>query len=263
MNHPMPAFMFRAIFTGATVLLVGCVSTPQIEDVIGRIEQVRWNGVDMAFDVTMNNPMPVSLRAPKGEYAIDIAGTKFVRESAVPAFDLPAQSRNTVTLPARFEYHQVYKLVRGWKGKGSLPITLRGTIDVIVAGAAIGIPFEYEDELPVVQRPKIDLAGMRLGEVSLSGASLLLDAKLENPNDFAIGLADLGYDIRAGGTSIGKIVADSGGSVGPGSTGNLELRAQIASVAAARQLVASRLQEFKVDLTGAINTPYGPLSLAD
>ena len=66
---------------------------------------------------------------------------------------------------------------------------LSGTFDVIVAGASIGIPFEYEDTLPIMQRPEIDIEGMRLGDLSLSGASLLLDAKLKNPNEFPIGIS--------------------------------------------------------------------------
>ena len=186
----------------------GCaIGRPRVESVGARITNIDLQGVDLAFEVNVLNSYPLAIRAPRGKYAINIAGAEFVKSDDVPPVSLPAGGVGTISLPARLEYTQLWQAYQGLKGAPEVPYTLEGALVFPVAGQSFDLPFAHEGQFPVLRPPKLSILEVDTSDVSLSGARVAVTAEMENPNVFALGLQNLGYALTIGGVSVGAIRA--------------------------------------------------------
>ncbi|KAI3915723.1 hypothetical protein MKW92_022706 [Papaver armeniacum] len=75
-------------------------------------------------------------------------------------------------------------------------------VDVPVIGR-ITLPMEKTGEIPVPYKPEVELAKIRFGKFAFDETSATLHIKLDNKNDFDLGLNILEYEVWIGGTNIG------------------------------------------------------------
>lgn len=261
--------MKRGMLLGIAVALLslgqlGCaIGRPRVESVGARITNIDLQGVDLAFDVNVLNSYPLAIRAPRGKYAINIAGSEFLKSDDVPPVSLPAGNIGTISLPARLEYTQLWQVYQSLQGAAEVPYTLEGALALPVAGQSFDIPFAYEGQFPVLRPPKLSILDVETSDISLSGARVAVTAEMKNPNVFALGLQDLGYALTIGGVSVGAIRATTADSIEGGATGGLTLAGELTAADALMKLVRDgKLGPAKLGATGAIQTPYGAVNLA-
>ncbi len=260
--------MMRCVFAaaGSALLLcvVGCSSQPQIQEVRARVTHIDLQGVDLAFEVDVSNPYPISVRPPNYRYAVDIASAEFVKGGPLEATsDLPAAGVGTIIVPARVEYVQLWQAYQNLKDSPEAPYKLHGALAIAVMGQNYEVPFAHEGSFPVLRPPGLSVKNVRTPETSLSSVSVQVEAEIKNPNVFAIGVDGLGYSLRLGEIAVGNVVAATPGSIEAGQTGALTLTGKVTGLEAVQQLLSGqKLGAASLTASGSIQTPYGSVELS-
>lgn len=127
----------------------GCSSTqPILKTVAARVLNADVNGVDLAFDLDVENQLPFPIKSTSGKYGLDIAGTSFLNWDEVPALNLPAGQVGTVTLPARVEYAKLIEVFKTMATAREIPYRLHGALAFPLPGQKFDLPFEHEGTMP-------------------------------------------------------------------------------------------------------------------
>jgi len=206
--------------------------------------------------------MPIDISGPSGTYAIDISDVEFIKSDAVRAVSLPGGQTNTVTLPARMEYLKLWRTYENLRDSTDVQYSLRGTLVYPVAGQDVELPLSHTGTLPVLRMPQIRVTDVSTSDVSLTSATVSVEAEMTNPNSFEIGIQELGYSLTLGDVDVGRLTASSAGMIQPGQQGRLSLTGNIT----ARSALGALLRGVKPDAAdlvpvGNLQTPYGSVDL--
>ncbi|KAI9074728.1 hypothetical protein K1719_043318 [Acacia pycnantha] len=143
-------------------------------DVTGvHIPSINLEKAELVVDVLIKNPNPVPIPLVDINYLIESDGRKLV-SGLIP-------------------------------DAGSI-VPYRVKVDLLVDVPVIGritIPLEKTGEIPIPYKPDVDLEKIRFETFSFEETVAVLHLKLENKNDFDLGLTALDYEIWLADVSIG------------------------------------------------------------
>ncbi len=245
------------------VVVAGCASLPlgegpEIRAVRPRISGIDFQGLDLAFDVDVNNPYPIPLRTPRFRYGMDIQGSRFFESDAASEIDLPARSVGTVTLPVRVSYTDLLRAYRGLADKAEADYTLRGALILPVLGRSLELPLSHSGKFPIVRPPSFSDIRVQVPNVSLTRAKIGVDAAIGNPNAFSIGIKNLGYVLKLGDVEVGGLTAETANTLEAGQSGRLSLSGQVSAASAIFGMIKGGGKPTILP-SGYIQTPYGPV----
>ncbi len=260
-THRLACFLSLAIL--ATGLASGCASMrPTLQSVSARVVAIDFEGVELAFDVDVKNNTFIGLHTPRGRYALRVAEKDVISSDTIPATELPAGIVGTITLPARITYLSLWELVHELKNSAELPYEMEGAMIFDIAGQSLSLDFAHAGDLPVLKLPKVSITDVDTSGFSLRGTNVTVSAQLTNPNIFALGISELGYELKLGNVEIGRVEVNTPGLVDPGASCVLTARCKLAATSAASSVLkGGELGSPKLTPVGAVNTPYGAVSL--
>jgi LEA14-like dessication related protein len=253
-----------AFATLAFLLMVaGCAGlpgapVPEIRNIEARIAGINFDETNMAFDVTVYNPFLVAIRTPRFRYDLEIEGSTFLSSVASGSEHLPAGATSIVVLPVRISYHDLFRSYPELRKTAEVGYRLR-----VALGPSrtrpVEIPFYHEGTIPTLRPPVATAAKVRLADVSLNQATLVVDAEVENPNVIEMNISHLSYelnlsDIRAG---VRSVSADET-TIGPGQRVSVTLAGEITSSDGLIELLISGVSGApNLSVSGPVRTPYG------
>jgi len=127
----------------------GCAATrPVLKNITPRVVGADVRGVDMAFDLDIENQLPFPIKSTRGRYALDVAGSGLLSSDEVPALNLPAGSTGKVTLPARVEFAEMIKTAGVLAKEKEVPYQFDGALLFGLMGSDYELPFSHEGMMP-------------------------------------------------------------------------------------------------------------------
>ncbi len=250
--------------TLSTSSLLGKVSKPSIESISPRITGLDFLGVDLAFDVAVSNPYEVPIKSPRFKYGLDVEGANFLNSQATANLDLPAKGVGMVVLPVRLQYLDLLQAYSSLKDAAEVPYTLHGALVFSPLGETIELPIQKSGIFPILRVPAISNVVVAPPEVSLGSAKIQVKSNISNPNAFALGLENLGYDLRIGEIKLGGLKASALRSLKAGDSGEISLTGALSGFEAIQQLLSGQgLGAAALRPIGSISTPYGTVRLPD
>lgn len=250
------------LLTSGCSIFFDIVGRPTLEDVRPRITGVDLEGVSLTLDVDVANPYFFRLVSPRFRYGIDVEGAEFVSRQESEGADIAARSIGTLALPIRLDYVKVWQAYRKLSELKEFSCKIHGALIFRVMGRSIDLPLSYERTLPVVRAPRFSNVTVQFSRLSLTHATVTLEADIENPNVFDVDVEGLGYQLMLGGTSVGNLTASTAGTVAAGERGRFKLTGQVSAASALFRLARGEsLGAAKLSATGAITTPYGKVNL--
>jgi len=261
-RKPLAVALISVAMLPGCAALMGVVGKPRVTDVRPRITRLDFHGIDLAFDVDVHNPYPVSIRTPLVRYGLDIAGTPVVRSEAPVDVDLPAQATGTLALPVGLKYRDVWRTFRKARRGREVDYTLSGAVLFSALGRPFELPLKHRGTFPVLHLPEFSDVTFRLSDVGLGGAGITIEASVTNPNVFDIDIRGLGYTLKVGEIELAGLKASTAGGIGPDQTGRLSLTGRVsAGPAIVRLLRGGGLGRPGLVPEGMIKTPYGDVEL--
>ena len=236
------------------------------------VKAVDFETIDVDFVFAVDNPNPVGLPIERFDYALDLAGIPLLDGDSPQGLSIVAEGSSDVALPVHFAFASLYEVVQASRGEDTLPFALRGNFGWDTDIGPIDIAYDEDGEFPALRKPDFHLGDLRLG--TLRGATLgaELDIDVANDHGSPLGLANLDFDLRAAGNTIGSGALADGGQVDgadvtTGTQGRRTLTLPLGlDVLAAGQAIAAAASGDPVRLGLRtqldVDTPFGILPLA-
>jgi LEA14-like dessication related protein len=123
-----------------------------------KFEDVKLDSATLLFDVEIDNHYPVALPLTNFDYTLSSRGEKFLLGSVNSQAIVPAESKKTIALPAKINYVQMLKALRGIKPGSRIPY--KADLDLSVDTPALGslkLPLRKEGELVLPNVSDIDV----------------------------------------------------------------------------------------------------------
>ena len=245
------------------VLTLGCATMssmekPEVQNVRPRISGVDFQGLDMAFDVDVNNHYPLPIKTPRFRYGIDIEGSRFFDSEATSKLNLPAKGVGTVTLPVRLSYVDMLRTYRSLADASEAAYTLRGALIMPVLGRSFEVPVSHSGAVPILRAPTFSNIDVNIANISLLKTKISANASMKNPNAFALGIKNLGYALKLGGVELGGLTATTASTLEAGQTGGLSLSGEVSAASAVVNMIkGGKIGGAEIVPSGSVQTPYG------
>ncbi|KAL9233139.1 hypothetical protein vseg_008171 [Gypsophila vaccaria] len=168
------------------------------------IPEINLHKADIVVDVLVKNPNPVPIPLIDINYLIESDGRKLVSGLIPDAGTIHAHGSETVKIPVTLIYDDIKKTYQDIKPGSIIPYRVK--VDLILDVPVIGritIPLEKTGEIPIPYKPDIDVEKIKFEKFSVEQTIATLHLKLENMNDFDLGLKALDYEVWLGDVSIG------------------------------------------------------------
>ena len=256
----------KRLLIGLGMLSLGCaalqemMAKPQVTGVDPKITGADLEGVDLTFDVKVQNPYPTAIQASKLRYRMEIEGAELASSETDAAISVPANSEGTVSLPMRVAFRDVLRVYKSGADKPEVGYKLSGTAVVSAFGKPVELPVSHSGKIPIVRPPRFSDVKVGMARDGFTSATINVSAKVTNPNAFELGVDGLAYMLKLGDAEIGRVSATSGGTLKPGETKPFALKGHVSGAQALRQLMqAGKLGKARLETSGSFKTPYGPV----
>lgn len=173
-------------------------------DVTGiHIPSINLKKVEIVVDVLITNPNPVPIPLVDIDYLVESDGRKLVSGLIPDAGTIHAHGSETVKIPMTIIYDDIKDTYDDIKPGSIIPYLIKvGLIADVPVFGKITLPLEKAGEIPVPYKPDVDLEKVEFDSFSLEETSATLHLKLENKNDFDLGLNALEYEVWLADVSI-------------------------------------------------------------
>ncbi|KAF3944273.1 hypothetical protein CMV_029243 [Castanea mollissima] len=133
-------------------------------------------------------------------------GRKLISGLIPDAGTLKPHDEDTVKIPVTLIFDDIKNIYADIKPGSIIPYRIKVDllVDVPVFGR-ITLPLEKTGEIPIPYKPDIDIEKIKFDRFSFEETVAVLHLKLENKNDFDLGLNDLDYEVWLCDESIGSV----------------------------------------------------------
>ncbi|MEW8367869.1 MAG: LEA type 2 family protein, partial [Candidatus Thiodiazotropha taylori] len=198
------------------LLFQGCSSLQQAEQLMngiqptGEVKGVKLSGldlrgIDLLFDVEVDNPNPVAISLDGLDYDLKLLNRSFLKGQQSMGMSLAADGKSQVKLPVRMEFERLLQHYSELSNRDDVPyqLDLGLGIDVPLLGR-VRLPMSYQGRLPVPKLPDVRVSRIDVQRMSLQAIDLMLELEVENPNRFALMLQRLDYQFKLNGIDVGQ-----------------------------------------------------------
>ncbi|KAF2298233.1 hypothetical protein GH714_020577 [Hevea brasiliensis] len=153
------------------------------------ILSINLEKADFVVDVLVKNPNPIPIPLIDINYLIESDGRKLISGLIPDAGTIQAHGEQTVKIQVNLIYDDIKNTYHDIKHGSIIPYRIK--VDLIVDVPIFGrltLPLEKTGEIPIPHKPDIDLEKIRFKRFSFEETNAVLHLKLENMNDFDLGL---------------------------------------------------------------------------
>ena len=170
-------------------------------DVAGvRIGGLSLEKIGLIFDLNIQNPNPVSVHLAGLDYDFRLNNTSFLKGDQTRDLRILSYGSSRVAIPLTLSFQNMYQTYQALKNRDSTAYDLACglTFQLPILGT-VRIPVETSGYVPLVKIPAVKIHALKLERLSLSGADLVLEVEMNNPNAFKLFLKSMNYDFQVNG----------------------------------------------------------------
>ncbi len=178
------------------VFILKKIQKPSISSGNSRLTQVTFESIDLAFDVTIENPNKLSLTIRGFDYELIMDGKSVLTGKQEKSITLVEKGKTTIEIPVNLQFQKIYSVVQSVQDKKEIPLQTKITVGIeLPAWGKVKIPIEPPSlSIPMIQIPLVKNVELKKKSVNiLKGAELELILQLENPNDLPLELKQFTY----------------------------------------------------------------------
>jgi LEA14-like dessication related protein len=248
-----------------TLLLAGCATLEQVSQALEgqkpsavvqglKLTGLDMNGVNLVFDVAVDNPNPVGISLAALDYDLKLLGSSFLQGDQPMGMKLAANGSSQVQVPVRLGFQQLLNSYQQLKGaeKVGYELDLGMGFDVPLLGK-VRVPVNYRGDFPIPEMPGVSLRSLDVQQLTMSGASLLLQLEVDNPNSFSLLLNKLNYNLKLNGYDVGGGLVDKAVNIKQDGRGTVSLPVSLDFAQAGMGLYSALLGKgISYDLSGSM-----------
>lgn len=166
-----------------------------------QITDLTMESAGLTLRLTVDNPNPIPINLAGFDYALLFDGKQLLAGEKRDQFKIDAKGVSTVTVPVSLNFADLKQLYQGVMDQDTLNYELQTT--ALINLPVIGIqkfPSTQKGQFPIPKIPEVSLAGINVKKMGLSGAEIVISARIKNPNAFDIDVSQLAYSLSINGT---------------------------------------------------------------
>lgn len=246
----------------ALIGLLGCSSIQELVDSqlarpsasvqSVRLSELNSEGLEIDFLVAIDNPNALSVELAGLDYDLKLEGLTLVQGNRQEQLTIASRGISQLSVPVAFQFSDLRRLFGELSNKTQAvyDLDLGLSIDLPLLGQQ-RIPVRSSGNLPIPRAPKISIADVRIDRLELSGADLLLQLEIENPNpfDFALNQLQFSFDVDGSRWANSAVERTQAIRAGAGATIDLPFSVDFSEVGRSfyRSLVAGNRLNYTVD----------------
>ena len=176
------------------------ISKPVVKYENVKISALSFEGVDLVFDFSIDNPNALGINLAGFNYDVNINGTSFVSGNQEEKISIPSRGKNNIQIPVSLSFSELVKTYKSFSNRDSIDYGLAGSFafDLPVIGK-VSVPYSASGNFPMLKIPSVSVSALKLNNINLLGAEVLLKLDCENPNKFDLGLDGFDYSFGVAG----------------------------------------------------------------
>ena len=176
------------------------VQKPTVQITDAKISKLSFNDLDLLFDIEINNPNSVGINLAGFDYDLLINDNSFVSGNQPDKLEIAAAGKNTIQLPVNLSFIDIYNTFADLKNNNKSTYQLKCGLNfnLPVLGET-RIPISKSGDIPLLKLPSINFNSVKLNNINLMGANLLLEVKFNNPNSFSMLIDQMDYNFQVNG----------------------------------------------------------------
>jgi LEA14-like dessication related protein len=165
-----------------------------------RFTGISFDAINLAFDIKVSNPNPISAKLAGFDYDFFLEGASFLKGKQTTQVNIAGKGESTVEIPLTLDFNDVYNTFKKLGDQDSTVYKLNCgmSFDLPILGPT-RIPLSHDGKLPLIKLPKILISGLKLNNLSFTKADLVLNLKVDNPNTFDVISNALSYNFKING----------------------------------------------------------------
>lgn len=241
--------------------------TPDVSFKSLEIDHVDFDGADTRFVFQIDNPNPVQVALASFRWDLALGGASFVDGADEDGFTLKADGRSEFEVPVSVTFSELLSLRSDLGDQDFADYTLAGDFGFDTPLGEVRIPYQHDGEFPVLKRPKTELVGLKLKDISLLDQSAKMNVKLDVTNQMGVDLEleSLGYGITLDGEKVVKGDTDKLGTLAAKEEKRVRIPIEVDLLDLGKSLVSAITEKEPVtvglDGTVDVGTRWGTLPL--
>ncbi|MDR8391968.1 LEA type 2 family protein [Aliifodinibius sp. S!AR15-10] len=183
---------FLLLIQGCSTLqdLANSVQKPRLSVTDVQVTGFDFNGIDLAFDVTVDNPNALSVQMQSYDYTLDISQQTFASGRQDNQTRIEASGQSTFEVPIRLDFKEIYTTAENLANRDEAAYQFKSTFAFDLPGLGrTEVPVRHSGDIPLLRLPSIRINSLRVEELRLSSAKVTLGMEFDNPNG-------IGFDIN-------------------------------------------------------------------
>ena len=176
------------------------VKNPEVKFEKVELSGLSFEKADLMFDLKIINKNDFSVTLDGFDYELLINQNSFLSGKQDKGLSIKANDFSIVQIPLALKYKELYDTYKSFKDDDLLKYTLKtGLIFNLPVIGSTRVPVSKSGELPSLKLPSISFKSLKLQNISFSGANLLLEVSVDNPNAMNLMLNKMDYRLDVNG----------------------------------------------------------------
>ncbi|HFE64632.1 MAG TPA: hypothetical protein ENK14_09505 [Caldithrix sp.] len=195
----LPIFLF---FHCDTVQQLAKIQKPTLSVERVKITSLNFESIGLTFDLKVFNPNKLAVTLAGFDYDFLLNNASFLKGSRDTVQTIKAKGESILQIPIRLGFRDLYRTFQELKAQDSTAYKLNCglSFNLPILGKT-RIPVSKTGFLPLPKLLKIKVQSLKLNKLGFTGADLLLNLQLDNPNAFRVFLNKLNYNFTVDGQS--------------------------------------------------------------
>jgi LEA14-like dessication related protein len=197
----------KIVMAGATLFAIFSLSTCQTLNAVlqeprvslnsAAITNLTFTGARLLCKVKVDNPNAFDIPFPETGWQLFINSNSFISGVVRNNNRIGARRSTIVDVPVDLKYFDIFNTFNSLRGSQSAnyKIALAFKFAIPVLGDKV-FNLEHSGEFPVLHLPVIRFVNLRVKNMSLTNLEVEVNWEVENTNNFAMTVKELGYNLR-------------------------------------------------------------------
>lgn len=172
---------------------------PKIEKMNMSLLNLTSEKADMKVNMVINNPAPVGIHIDSLYYTVSIDGTEVIKTTYPDPVDIESGSQSEIDLPISLKFDNLKEIQDRKESEGSDSGNYHLAATIFLNNKLIPkkkFDLEFDKVLPMIWFPEINIEGVDVNKLKLSGGTLDTQIKITNKNVFDLSFKNLSYQIK-------------------------------------------------------------------
>lgn len=258
----LPGLLFATACNGELDAYIPTIAFERLD-----VKSVDWDMADTNFVFKVDNPNPLEITLASFDYNLAFEGQEWLTGDDPDGLTLGASGGSEVELPVGLVFAELYDMVQAVRGEDTINFNLSGTFGFDTPIGLVELPYDADGGFPALRTPGFGFEGLRVADLSLSGATLELDLAVDNDHASTLTFDNFDYGFSLEGEDVGAGSVATLGAVDGGTTGVVTLPLDISFGSAGVALYSALVTgsgNVGVGLSADtdVETPFGTVPLA-